>query len=221
MPAAKSRKPPKESGPDDLVREAPGSYMSGDRRFRVDQSESNWYLVDTEQANEFGQELIHGPFATLKAVREAVPGARSVKPLLRSRKRPITATMSATSSAKKTAPPPPAPSWLDKLPAGEQAEARILIRALEREGIADAEALARRDKAGLQPAIASALLQRRVAAVIDELPQSERALARRLVDELGDVINASEARNSPLPGWALYETGPGREPTKRRLRLGG
>jgi hypothetical protein len=224
MPAAKSKtpptKPPKEAGPDDLVREAAGSYVSGDRRFRVDQSESNWYLVDTEQTNEFGQELIHGPFGTLKAVKEAVSGARTVKPLLRSAKRTGSATRRTTKKPTQPPPPPP-PTWLDKLPPKEAAEARALIRALAREGITDAEALVKRDRAGLQPAIASALLKRRVDAVIDRVPENESALARRLIDQLGEVIDASEAGKDPLPGWALYETGPGREPTRRRLRLGG
>lgn len=74
--------------PDDVIRQEAGSYVSGDGRFEIRQSEADWYLVDTEQTNELGQELMQGPFASLKAAREAMPGARSIKPLLRSQRRP-------------------------------------------------------------------------------------------------------------------------------------
>lgn len=215
MPSAKAKKPTKPPEPDDVVRESAGTYVSGDRRFSIRQSDSSWYVVDNEQTNEFGQELIHGPFGSLKDAKAAMPGARDIKPLLRSQPRPKPAPM------KKAPAPAPPKSWIDKLPRDEATEVRRLIRALEREGIDDAEALVKRDRAGLQPAISSTLLERRIAAVIDVLPEKERAAARRLVSRLGDVISASDAGDAPLPGWALFETGAGREPTKRRLRLGG
>src|SRR5687768_10120529 len=86
--AAKKQKAPKPPpGPDDLVRESAGEYKSGDGRFTVRQSDATWYLVDNEQTNEFGQELMHGPFASLKQAREQLAGARTVKPLLRSQVR--------------------------------------------------------------------------------------------------------------------------------------
>ncbi len=197
-----------------MIRETAGNYLSGDGRFGVRQSDSNWYLVDRQQTNEFGQELIHGPFGSLKAARAAMPGARDVRPLLRSRTRdkPRPAQL-------KAAPAPPPPTWIDRLPPDQAAEARRTIRALEKEGIDDAEALAKRDRAGLLPAIASALLAGRISQLIEGLPEAERLLARELVSQIGEVISASEPPGS-LPGWALFETGPGREPTKRRLRLG-
>ncbi len=144
-------------------------------------------------------------------------GARDIKPLLRSRARPKTAPAKEKSAPP---PPPPKPTWIDRLPAGQATEARRTIRALEKEGIDDAEALTRRDREGLLPAIASRLLERRIDTLIDDLPEDQRKLARDLIDRLGAVVSASDAPGS-LPGWALCETGPGREPTKRRLRVGG
>ncbi len=211
MPSAKPKRPKKPPEPDDVVRETAGNYVSGDGRFEVRQSDTNWYVVDREQTNEFGQELIHGPFGSLKAARGAMPGARDIKPLLRSRPRPKQAR-------EKKTPKPPS-SWIDRLPRDEAAEVRRTIRALEKEGIDDAEALARRDHDGLLPAIAARLLERRVAAEIEELPEKDRALARRLVGRLGEVISASGVTPDPLPGWALFETDTQKEPTKRRLRL--
>ncbi len=206
--------PKKPVEPDDVVRETAGNYLSGDGRFEVRQSDSNWYLVDREQTNEFGQKLIHGPFGSLKVARAAMPSARDIKPLLRSRPR------GKPRPAQKRPPPaPPPPTWIDRLPADQAAEVRRTIRALEKEGIDHGEALTKRDREGLLPAIASALLDRRVKQLVDELPEAERSLARRLVARLGEILSASDAPGS-LPGWALFETGPGREPTKRRLRLG-
>jgi len=143
-----------------------------------------------------------------------MPGARDIKPLLRSQQR-----SKSRQAPKKKAPAPPPPSWLDRLPTAEATEARRTIRALEKEGIDGAEALTRRDREGLLPAISSRLLTRRIEGLIEALPEDERALARKLVDRLGEVLSASDAPGA-LPGWALFETGPSREPTKRRLRLG-
>src|SRR3954452_9861154 len=121
---AKTEKPP--AGPNDLVRESAGAYRTGDGRFEVQKSDLGWFLVDTEQANEFGQQLIHGPLATLDAVREQIPGARDIKPLLRVRP---TKTKSPTKSDEPAKPEPPAPppSWIDQLPSGEATHVRQLI----------------------------------------------------------------------------------------------
>jgi hypothetical protein len=212
----KTVKPP--PGPDDLIRTTAGEYTSGDNRFTVRQSDATWYVVDNEQTNEFGQELIHGPFSSLKVAREQLPGVRVVKPMLRSQSRPKSTP--STSNAKASPPPPkPKPqTWIDKLAPGDQTEVRKLIRLLERDAIPDAEALVRRDRGGLQPAIATALLEKRLNDVIDGLPDAERRIARRIVDAVRPIFTASDVLADPLPGWALFETGPGREPTKRRLR---
>jgi hypothetical protein len=217
MPAkAKKEKPP--PGPDDLVRSTAGEYTSGDGRFTVRQSDANWYVVDNEQTNEFGQELIHGPFGSLKVAKEQLSGVRAVKPMLRSQARPKART-SKPAAAKASPPPAPKPqTWIDKLAPSEQAEVRKLIRALEREGVDDAETLVRRDRGGLVPAMATALLQQRLEKVVADMPEDDQETAKRVVEALTPIFAASDRLPDPLPGWALFETGPGREPTKRRVR---
>lgn len=83
------RKTDAPTDPDKLIRQAAGDYRTADDRFEVRQADVGWFLVDSEQANEFDQELIHGPFGTMKAVRAAIPGARGQKATtLRRRKKP-------------------------------------------------------------------------------------------------------------------------------------
>lgn len=216
---AKKDKPP--AGPDDLVRAAAGAYRSGDGRFEVQKADQGWFIVDSEQANEFGQQLIHGPFATLGDVTVAIPGSRDIKPLLRSARR--TTAKKSTRAAKQTAPnkPAPPPSWIDRLPRDEATQVRRLIRALERDGVKDTEALVRKDRGGLSAVVAKALLDRALAEVIDALPEKERGAAGRVVKRIGEVLEAGTKVPPPLPGWALYELGTGREPTRRRLRIDG
>jgi hypothetical protein len=218
--AAKPQNEKPEPGPDDLVRQEAGNYLSGDSRFEVRQSDANWYLVDREQSNEFGQGLIHGPYGSMKDAKAALPGARDITPLLRSRARPKKApTKTATTQAPKKPTPPP--SWIERLPKSDQVELRALIRALEKEGVDDAEALVRKDRQGLLPVVATTLMNKRLDSVVEELPDKDQALARKLVGQLGAVITSGEKLPDPLPGWALFETGSGREPTKRRVRVGG
>ena len=219
--AAKPKKAKPEPGPDDLVRQEAGNYLSGDSRFEVRQSDANWYLVDREQSNEFGQELIHGPYGSMKDAKAALPGARDITPLLRSRARPTKPT--PTKTVAKVAPkkPAPPPSWVDRLSKSEQVEVRALIRALEKDGVDDAEALVRKDRQGLLPVVATTLMNKRLDAAIDKLPDKDQALARKLMGQLGGIITGGEKLPDPLPGWALFETGSGREPTKRRVRVGG
>lgn len=102
MPPKKQRTPP---NPNKLVRQSPGTYRSGDERFEVRQAGTGWFLVDTGQANELGQELVTGPFATLAAVREAIPEARrtTVKAL------PRPSVPKATPKPKREPKPEPEP----------------------------------------------------------------------------------------------------------------
>src|SRR4051812_50174982 len=112
---AKTEKPP--PGPNHLVRESAGVYRSGDGRFEVQKSDVGWYLVDTEQANEFGQQLIYGPFPTLEAIRGAVAGTREIKPLLRGRApKAGTRKTGAVAKGSPKPPPQPPPSWIAELP---------------------------------------------------------------------------------------------------------
>src|SRR5688572_10862210 len=146
MAKTKTKKAEKTLTADDLVRETAGSYVSGDERFEVRQSDSAWYLVDRQQTNEFGQELMHGPFASMKATKAAIAGARDIKPLLRSAKRP-------SRPQPKNEPPKPPPSWIDKLSEDEAAVVRKQIRALERESVEDPEGLVRKDRQARTPAV--------------------------------------------------------------------
>src|SRR5688500_16683432 len=102
--------------PDKLIRQQAGTYRTSDERFEVREADLGWFLVDSAQTNEFGQELIQGPFATLKAVRAALPDARASKPAAR----PRAAPKKAAKPGKQTEPPPPPrPTWIEQLPKAE------------------------------------------------------------------------------------------------------
>ena len=215
MPKAKGPAGPDD--PDKLLRQAAGTYRTADGRFEVrGGTASGWFLVDTEQTNDFGQELIQGPFATLADVRAAIPSARSTKitpirPLAAPSRRP----------RKTTAPKPsPPPSWIEQLPAAEAAAVRRLIRAVEGEGVTDAEALVRRDRDGTGPAIATRIIERRLAAIVDELPERARPGARELIRRATEVLTAEgTAMPKGVPGWSLVEIGPEPEPENRRITI--
>ena len=207
----KAKKPDQPPHPDDLVRETAGSYRSGDGRFAVHKSDAGWFLVDSEQANEFGQQLLHGPFGTLGAVRDALPGARELRPLLRVRPRkPVGARPRKASPAK---------SWIDRLPPGEATRVLRMIRALEREGLPDAEDLVRRHADSGTEILATRLLEHRLFAVVDQLAPTEQKAAQELLDRMLETVTQAGATiGAPLPGWALFELGPDGRPTMSRLR---
>lgn len=202
--------------PDKLVRQQAGTYRTTDDRFEVRQADVGWFMVDSEQTNDFGQELIQGPFATLTAVRQALPAARAAKPARRPRATP---KKQATRARREEPPAPPPPSWIDKLPKSEAAGIRKLIGALEREGITDAEALVRRDREGLMPAVAGRLIERRLDALVDDLPGPQQKAARALLSRAAEVLSAEGAVRDPLPGWTLVEIGTEAEPPNRRIDL--
>ncbi len=91
--------------PNKLVRQSAGTYRSGDERFEVRQSGLGWFLVDSTQTDELGQELVQGPFPTLAAVRDAIPDAR--RTTVRSLPRPRKA--SSKSAAREEPEPTPEP----------------------------------------------------------------------------------------------------------------
>ncbi len=216
---AKANRTDAPADPDKLVRQEAGTYRSTDDRFEVREADGGWFLVDSAQSNEFGQELLLGPFSTLRAVREAIPGARESKPAARTRA--ALKTSSRKPKAKpEPAPPPPPPSWIDQLPKADAASARRLIGALEKEGITDAEALVRRDREGLLPAVAARLIARRLEALVADLPEGDREAASDLLDRAVAILSAEGSRaNGPLPGWALVEVGPEPAPPNRRIDL--
>jgi hypothetical protein len=213
--------------PDKLARQSAGTYRTADERFEVRQSATGWFVIDSEQTDELGQPLMHGSFPTLKDARAAIPGARKTKPMPRTskggggRKGRSRAPASARRRAAEKRPQPP-PSWIDLLPSGEASEVRRLIAALGRTGIPTdkAEGTVRADREGLLPAIATRLIERRLAEAIDELPEPEREAGRRLAERIGRILTAEgmQARG-PLPRWALVEIGPEGEPPNRRIVL--
>jgi hypothetical protein len=211
MAAKKKTRTNVGADPDRLVRQKAGTYRTPDDRFEVQQEGLGWFVVDAEQSNEFGQPLIHGPFETMAAVRAALPGARKTKPLRRG-KRPTRAP------PKAEPPPPPPPSWIDKLPPSEATGVRKLVRALEREGVPEAEDLVRRDRDGLLPAIAAQLIDQRLAALVNDLPADDRKVAERLVRRAAEILSAEGTiGGAALPGWTLVEIGADGEPPNRRI----
>lgn len=203
--------------PDKLVREEAGTYHTADGRFEARETAGEWFLVDAEQTNEFGQELIRGPFATLKALRAAIPGAREAKASrLRTRAR-----LATRRGPPEVEPPPPPPSWIDGLSRADAARVRLLIRALEGEGVADADAIVHRDREGLFPTVAATLIQRRLDALVDDLPEKARRPARDLIRRAVEVLtDAGTGLPEPLPGWSVVELGPEPAPPNRRVILG-
>lgn len=105
--------------------------------------------------------------------------------------------------------------------AGEAAEVRRLIRALEREHVKDADALVRGDRGGAGPTVAARLIERRLAALVDEEPEEDRRRLSALVGRIAEILSDEGSKAAkPLPGWALIEIGPEPPPPNRRIRLG-
>jgi hypothetical protein len=208
--------------PDRLIRQKAGSYRTEDGRFEVEQADVGWFVVDTEETNELGLPLTQGPFATLKAVSDALPGARKVKPIARRPARAGKAAKAKAGSPARTKPeaPPPPKSWIDALPDGEARAVRALIRALESDGVPDAEQLARRDREGLGPEVATRLIERRLDALVEGLPADGQQVAREFVRRVAEVLSAEgSSSRGPLPGWALVEVAESGEPPNRRIIL--
>jgi hypothetical protein len=202
--------------PNKLVRQSAGSYRTGDDRFEVRGEANRWFLVDTTQADELGQELIRGPFATLDAVREAIPEARraEIKPL------PPVKPSGSGKAKEKAKPRPSPPSWIDKLPRPDATRVRALIRALEREGVKDAEQLVRRDREGLAPEVTRRLIERRLEDLLADLPEQGRPAVRELIQQVLRVLTVDGTRpGRDLPGWSLVEIGPEPAPPNRRITL--
>ena len=213
-PSAAERPP----DPDKLVRKAAGTYRTADERFEVRGGGTGWFLVDTEQTNEFGQELMLGPMATLDAVREAIPSARTAK-VTPIRRAPSARAAKAAGRKKEAESPPRPPSWIDRLPKPDAASVRRQIAALEADGVEEAEDLVRRDREGIGPAVATRLIERRLAGIVDELPESARPGARELLGRVAAVLSAEGQSRGPLPGWTLVEVGPEPEPANRPISI--
>ena len=217
MPKAKPSGTDAPADPNKLVRSRAGVYRTADDRFEVRQAALGWFVIDSTVTDELGQELTRGPFATLTAVGEELPEARrtTIKPLPRPR-------ASAQPSKSKSKPKPPPATWIDRLPTREAAEVRRLIHALELDGVPDAEALVRAARRSGDPLVASRVLERRLEALLDDLPSDKRAAAGRLVQRMAELLTTDGTNLfNPLPGWALVEVEAGAKPPERRIVVRG
>jgi hypothetical protein len=218
MPRAKAPEGTDAAGdPNKLARKKAGTYQTADERFEVRQAALGWFLIDSTATDELGQELVRGPFPTLGAVREALPDARraALKPLPR---RAAPATKAAAKPKKKPLPA----SWLDRLPTAEATAARRLIRALELEGIDEAEQLVKDARNDHEPLVARRVLERRLEAIVDDLPDDEQATARHVIQRVQELLTATGTTMfKPLPGWALVEIGAEPDPPNRKIVLRG
>jgi hypothetical protein len=209
------KKPPKADAgndPDRLIRQPDGGYRSADERFTVEQANASWFLADNETADDFGQPRVAGPFPTLKVVREAIPRARSGPTPMR---KPI----KQAKRTDKPAPPPKPETWLDRLAADERRRAERLVRALQKDGLADADDVAQGLIEGKPD---KGLVRRLLQGRLDRLLDDARAdtSARQLVSDAIRVLTADGGRlGRDLPGWALVETDPDGSPTGRRVEL--
>ncbi|HEU5324357.1 MAG TPA: hypothetical protein VFV59_00560 [Candidatus Limnocylindria bacterium] len=202
MPKRTAEPPP---DPDRLVRQSAGTYRTEDDRFEVRSGDTGWFVVDSEQTNEFGQELMHGPFATLKAAREAVPGARSPKVTALRRPRPRPRQRKGDEADAPPARRKPR-TWLDDLATADARRARALIRALDRRGFTDADGLVRQDREGFFPVVAARLVEDEVARLVDDWPEATRPEARALVARVLAIVTQRGGEvDAPLPGWRLVE----------------
>jgi hypothetical protein len=206
------------SDPNKLARKTAGTYRTADERFEVRQAALGWFLIDSTATDELGQELVRGPFPTLNAVRDALPDARrtTLKPL------PRRTTAAAGAAATKPKPAPRSASWIDRLPAAEATAARRLIRALELEGVGDAEELVRDARKDREPIVARRVLDRRLEAIINDLPADDRDTARHVMQRVLELLTATGTTLfEPLPGWALVEMGAEPGPPNRRIMRRG
>ena len=224
MSPAKREAAPKPIPP--WKRAEAGKYRSSDERFTISsEGPSRWFITDEEEQDELGLARTMGPFDTLddaKAAAEARRGGSPAESPLAKRiakdgkaaKGGGTARSKAPEPKPKAAEPPPK-TWLDKLEDDDREaarRARRLISALEAEGIADADALVRRDVMGNQPVVAARLLARDILAAVGRASKPES-----VIEAVVEVLGASKARRS-LPGWELVERdGPPDDPRVIRL----
>jgi hypothetical protein len=92
---------------------------------------------------------------------------------------------------------------------------RKTIAALEREGVTDGELLVRRDRDGLEPALATRLIERRLAEAADGATPKER----KLIQRVAEILSAEGRATDALPGWTLVEVAPGESPPSEHRRI--
>ena len=191
-----------------------GRYRSSDERFTISsEGPSRWFITDEEELDELGLARTVGPYDTLDDAKAAAQTRRGEGPAespLAERiareggetKGTGAAARSKTKEPKPKAATPPPKTWLDTLEDDDRAaarRARRLISALENEGIADADALVRRDVLGGQPVVAARLLAR---SILDAVGKASRP--EHVIEAVTEVLGSSKARRG-LPGWELVE----------------
>ncbi len=266
MSPTKPRKPKPEKP---WQRAGAGRHRSADGRFTIDgQAACRWFVTDEKELDELGLERMSGPFATLDAAKATADAMRErppeVSPLAdriaaaasrppaprapvhqAARSVPTRRAPEPTRRAPEPEPEPPSRTWLDDLEDRRPeaaARASRLIADLEREGIADADALVRRDVVDGEPAIATARLAReidqviamvsapaavarlatRVAAGTDPMTAASalaRLVAEDVIAALGKVLAAG--RLERLPGWELVERTGEPDGARRQVKLDG
>jgi hypothetical protein len=214
-----------------------GRWQSKDGRFTIEPQSGTWVVVDAEQTDELGLPRVRGPYPSLRAARAAIEdvgtAAAEASPLaerLAARPRPATGETKPGSKAKRagtkaTEPEPPAepePAWLAELPETRRDGVRRLIRDLEAADLPDPIGLARRDVVDDEPAVARAILVRRVAsAVLDRTPKASAGSADEAAALAAEILTWVTARSRDpdvamrLPGWRLVED----DDTGRRIEL--
>jgi hypothetical protein len=210
MAKDKPGKPEKLEKLEALSRSTAGSWRTRDGRFRIEgEGTGSWYLVDTGRRDQLGLELTTGPFPTLTAAKEALAEARAA---------PADAATPAAPPIPKGAkpegepgkgkvetPPPPKPApetWFDRLEPAERRAVRKTIAGLEAEGVADAEAVVRKDRDADVPEVARARLLARLTALSEGATDD----ALDLVAKAAELLAAEPAdARAGLPGWRLVE----------------
>ncbi len=218
-----SKSGPKEKEIPAWRREGAGTSRSFDDRFSiVSEGSGRWFLRDHVQLDDLGQPRTTGPYATLAEAKAGAEAQRQRKleasPLagrLKAKQtRPAGGPTTRASGARETKPvaAPPPRTWLDRLAEKDRAaaqRARSLIAALEGIGIANAEAVVRRDAEGGRPTVAEAVLTLAIRREIGKVKDPNALLGAVL-----KVVSTRErlGDDDRLPGWRLVED---REPSRR------
>jgi hypothetical protein len=200
-----------------LKRLGGGRWQTRDSRFTIEPESGTWVIVDAEQTDELGLPLVRGPFASLTAAKEAIEDARESRAaesplaerLAQAKTAPTARDDRKPKAEREPPPPPPEPKWLRDLPAKTRREADALIARLERDGVEDAERVARAEIADDEPALARLALERRLAEAAAE--DDPRSAVEAVIDAL------LEGRDRRLDArWRLVD---GDDREIRRLEL--
>lgn len=189
-----------------LKRLGGGRWQTRDGRFTIEPQGGSWVVVDAEQTDDLGLQLVRGPFGSLGAAREAIDEARTdaapVSPLAakleeaaerprparerppKRERRPTPATLatappiSTNRATPEPVPPQPAPEPPAPPPPPPPPPEPAWIRGLRPAERTAARALiARLDAAGLEDAEELARAE-----LVDGAPAVARAALRRAIE---------------------------------------